>query len=39
MNSQNVESAIYYCGGNYKECEIYRKKNKEAAEYIKSVIK
>jgi len=24
MNSQNIEQAIYYCGGNFEKCEIYR---------------
>jgi hypothetical protein len=26
MNSQKVEEAIYYCGGNYQECEIYARR-------------
>lgn len=25
LNSQNIEQAIYYCGGNYEECEIYQR--------------
>jgi len=24
MNSQYVERAVYYCGNNFKSCEIYR---------------
>ncbi len=30
INSQNIEQAIYYCGGNYTECEIYRREIKRA---------
>ena len=26
MNSQNIEQAIYYCGDNFEECEIYKKR-------------
>lgn len=25
MNSQNIEQAMYYCGGNFAECERFRK--------------
>lgn len=25
MLSQNIEAAIYYCGGNFKKCEIYKR--------------
>lgn len=25
MDSGKVEDAIHYCGGNYEECEIYRR--------------
>ena len=24
MNSLNTEAAIYYCGGNFEKCRIYR---------------
>ncbi len=24
INSQNIDLAIYYCGKNFEECEIYR---------------
>lgn len=24
INSQNIDEAIYYCGNNFEECEIYR---------------
>ena len=27
MNSQKVEEAMYYCGGNYQECEIYARRS------------
>ena len=26
INSQNIDQAIYYCGRNFEECEIYRKR-------------
>jgi hypothetical protein len=26
LRSQNVEAAIFYCNGNFEECEIYRRK-------------
>ena len=26
INSQNIDQAIYYCGGHFEECEIYRKR-------------
>ncbi|MDA8164227.1 MAG: hypothetical protein M0017_04250 [Desulfobacteraceae bacterium] len=25
MNSLSTEAIIYYCGGNFSECEIYRR--------------
>ncbi len=25
MLSRNIEAAIYYCGGNFKKCEIYKR--------------
>ncbi|MCM2359910.1 MAG: hypothetical protein NDI77_17295 [Geobacteraceae bacterium] len=25
LNSQNIKLAIYYCGGNFEECEVYRR--------------
>lgn len=25
MDSQHVEDAIYYCGGHFEECSIYRR--------------
>ncbi|HWR88855.1 MAG TPA: hypothetical protein VN260_01220 [Dissulfurispiraceae bacterium] len=25
MDSQHVEDAIYYCGGHFQECSIYRR--------------
>lgn len=25
MKSQNTEAAIYYCGGHFEECEIYKR--------------
>ena len=25
MNSQKISAAIYYCGGKYEQCEIYRR--------------
>jgi len=29
MNSQTTEKVIKFCGGNYKECDIYQKHIKE----------
>ena len=28
LSSQDVDMAIYYCGGNFEECKIYRKRMK-----------
>jgi len=28
INSQNIDQAIYYCGNNFEECEIYGIYNK-----------
>lgn len=25
LDSRNIEDAIYYCGGHYEECGIYKK--------------
>lgn len=25
MNSSSIDRAVYYCAGNFKECEIYRR--------------
>lgn len=25
MLSQNIEAAIFYCGGNFRKCEIYKR--------------
>jgi len=25
LDSLKVEAAVYYCGGNYKKCELYQK--------------
>jgi len=27
INSQNIDQAIYYCGNDFEECEIYRSHN------------
>lgn len=29
-----AEATIYYCGGNYKDCEIYEKNSEEEGEKI-----
>ncbi len=29
LTSRNAEAAIYYCGGNFAECEIYRSRHGE----------
>ncbi|GBE01773.1 hypothetical protein BMS3Bbin06_01142 [bacterium BMS3Bbin06] len=26
LNSQTAESVLYYCGGLYRECKIYKKR-------------
>lgn len=29
MNSQKIHAAVYYCGGNFEECGIYKAAIKE----------
>jgi len=40
LNSQTVESVIHYCGGMFKECEFFRRReeafNREAPERVES---
>jgi hypothetical protein len=25
MNSSSIRDAVYYCGGNFRECEIFKR--------------
>lgn len=34
MKSVRVEEAIYYCGGNYRKCNIYKSLTKKAGSEI-----